>query len=74
MEERIKQVMADILGVDPDAIDGATSMQDIESWDSANHISLCLGLEEAFQIQLDVSDMEAMVSYDDILHIVTSKR
>ena len=73
MEERIKRVMGDILGLDPDDIDESTSMDAVESWDSANHISLCIGLEQEFQLHLDVADMESMVSYADILEVMSHK-
>jgi hypothetical protein len=34
MEERIKQIMADVLDLEPRSIDGATAMDTIERWDS----------------------------------------
>ena len=73
MEERIKQIMADILDLDPRAIDGGATMDTIESWDSQNHINLCLNLEQDFQVSLAVGEMEAMLSYEDILRVLKGK-
>jgi len=73
MEERIKQIMADILDLDPRAIDGGATMDTIESWDSQTHINLCLSLEQDFQVSLAVGEMEAMVSYEDILRVLKGK-
>jgi acyl carrier protein len=73
MEERIKQIMADVLDLEPRAIDGATAMDTIERWDSLTHITLCLSLEEDFQVSFTVSEMEAMLSYDDILLVLSDK-
>lgn len=72
-EERIREIMADILGLDPGRIDEGTSMDNTESWDSANHISLVLALEEAFGVTFDVSEMEAMVSFADILQAFNAR-
>ena len=73
MEERIKQIMADVLDADPLAIDGSSTMDTIESWDSLTHINLCLSLEQDFEVSFTVSDMEMMLSYDDILRVIVEK-
>ena len=73
MEERIKQIMADVLDLNPLAIDGGTAMDTIESWDSLTHINLCLNLEQDFQVSFTVTEMEAMLSYEDILRVLGEK-
>jgi acyl carrier protein len=73
MEERIKQIMADVLDLDPRAINGGATMDTIESWDSLTHINLCLNLEQDFQVSLAVDEMEAMLSYDDIVRVLGEK-
>ena len=73
MEERIKQIMADVLDLNPMAIDGGTAMDTIESWDSLTHINLCLNLEQDFQVSFTVTEMEAMLSYEDILRVLGEK-
>jgi acyl carrier protein len=72
-EQRIRQIMADILDLDPNKIDDGTSMDNTEAWDSANHISLVLALEEEFSILFDVAEMEAMISYADIVQAVSAR-
>jgi len=73
MEDRIKQIMADVLDLNPLAIDGGTAMDTIESWDSLTHINLCLSLEQDFQVSFTVTEMEAMLSYEDILRVLGEK-
>jgi acyl carrier protein len=73
IEERIKQIMADVLDLDPRSIDGDTAMDNTESWDSLSHINLCLGLEQDFAISFSVSEMESMLSYDDIVQVLGEK-
>lgn len=73
LEQQIKNVMSDILDISADSISEETKMEDIEAWDSANHIQLIIALEEAFSISFEVNEIEMMLSYSDILDIVQSK-
>jgi len=73
MEERIRQIMADVLDLDPRSIDGGTAMDSVDSWDSLTHINLCLGLEQDFQVSFTVLEMEAMLSYEDIIRVLAEK-
>lgn len=73
-EARIRRIMADILNIDPEKIDGGTSMDSVETWDSANHISLVLALEEEFGIAFDVPDIEGMRSFYDLVQGVDARR
>lgn len=73
METRIKQIMADALDLEPRAIDGDTTVDTLERWDSLTHINLCLSLEQDFQVSFTVDEMEAMLSYGDILRVLSEK-
>ena len=73
MEERVKQIMADVLDLDPHSINGDTAMDNVESWDSLTHINLCLSLEQDFQVSFTVPEMEAMLSYEDIVRVLAEK-
>jgi acyl carrier protein len=74
MEDQLRRVMADVLDLDPDAIDGGTTRDSVESWDSLKHIMLCLALEEEFKVSFDVHEIEAMMSYDDMVQVLQQKR
>jgi len=73
MEERVKQIMGDVLDLDPHSINGDTAMDSVESWDSLTHINLCLSLEQDFQVSFTVPEMEAMLSYEDIVRVLAEK-
>jgi acyl carrier protein len=74
MESRVKQIMGDVLGIDPDLINESTRMDSVGTWDSLNHINLCASLEEEFDTSLSVSDIESMVTYPGILKVLRSKQ
>ena len=48
-------------------------MDNTEAWDSANHISMMLALEDEFGISFDVSEIESMTSYFDVVQTVAAK-
>jgi acyl carrier protein len=73
IEQRIKQIMADIFRLDPKQIDEQTTMDNTEAWDSANHISLVLALEDEFAIAFEVAEIEAMMSYFDVVQAVAAR-
>jgi acyl carrier protein len=73
LEQQVKQVMADILGVDRDSIDVSTAKDSTASWDSLNHINLIVALEQEFQVSFDVTEIESMLSFSDILETLERK-
>jgi acyl carrier protein len=73
LEQQVKQVMADVLDLELDSIDMSTTKDGTPSWDSLNHINLVVALEQEFQTFFDVSEIESMLSYSDILETIEKK-
>lgn len=73
MEDQVKQVIADVLALDTKAINESTIKDSTASWDSLNHINLIVALEQEFQVSFDVSEIESMQSYSDILETLDRK-
>ena len=63
MEERIRELFATMLQVDASAIDDSTSPEQVERWDSMQHLILVSGFEEEFGV--DVDPEEAVDMYKD---------
>lgn len=73
IEQTVRVVMADVFGVDPKSIDADSSRENTPGWDSGNHITLSLALEDEFGIALDVSEIESMFSFVDIVQVIETK-
>lgn len=73
VEQTIKDLMSIVLNIDAARIDDSTDMDNTPGWDSANHINLILALEDEFAISFEVSEFELMVSYFDVLQVVSAK-
>lgn len=73
MENRIKKVMSDILGVDEIQINENTSPETIESWDSLKQMNLIVAFEEEFDIELTDEDISEMLNYKLIVEVIKEK-
>ena len=73
MEEQVKQVMADILDLNPEGIDESTTRDNTATWDSLSQINLLVALEQEFNVSFSPGEMESMFSFSDILEILENK-
>jgi acyl carrier protein len=73
MEESIKRLMADVLGIEPQSIDVSTTMDGVDSWGSLAHLNICFAVEEEFNLRLEVKEMEAMISFSAIAEVVKAR-
>jgi acyl carrier protein len=62
-ESKLKQVMADVFGVDVSMIDETASVDTIKEWDSLKHLNLVLALEAEFDITLTEEQTVQILSY-----------
>lgn len=62
-EEKLRQVMASIFKVAVGSIGPASSMDNVPSWDSLQHMNLVLALEEEFVVSIPDEDAANMTSY-----------
>ena len=62
-ENKLKQLMAQVLKVDASSINEASSMDNIKTWDSLGHMNLVLALEDEFKITIPDEDAGNISSY-----------
>ncbi len=68
MNERVRQLMAQVLQTPMESIDLQTRQEDVEAWDSLGHMNLCLALEEEFGVKfgdhhvIEMTDVGTIVS------------
>jgi acyl carrier protein len=70
MENSIKRVMADVFGIDIGLINGNSSPDDIENWDSLKHMNLIVALEEEFDIEFNDDDIGNLLNFQLISHTI----
>ena len=73
VETRIRNVLADVFNLDPENIGSHTSTDTIEEWDSLQHLTVVLTLEEEFSISFDDEETVALVTFPLIVEVVREK-
>ncbi len=74
MEDKIKEVMLSVFGVEISEIDDNTSSDTLEVWDSLRHMNLIVALEEEFGIEFNDEEIIEMTDYKLIKAIIQEKK
>lgn len=72
-EDKLKQVVADVLEVDIAAIDINFSMDTVEQWESLRHMTLVLAIEDAFHISIPDDEAANITSWPLIKVVVAEQ-
>ncbi len=62
MADRLIEVFASVLGVEPERLNDATSPANTPKWDSLSAIMLVTEIEATFELELSTADIESMNS------------
>ncbi|MFD0680777.1 MULTISPECIES: acyl carrier protein [unclassified Paenibacillus] len=71
MEQRIKEVMSKVFGLNIAAINEDSSPDTIDAWDSINHMTLILSLEQEFGIEFNDDVLENTLDFRSILNYLS---
>jgi acyl carrier protein len=69
----VRGIAADIFQVDAGLLQAASSPDQVEAWDSVQHLNLVLALEGKYGIAFDPEEMEQMKNLGEIASLVTTK-
>ena len=69
-ETALKQIIADVLEVEPDAIGPDFSMDTVEKWDSLRHMTLVLSIEDGLNITIPDEEAANITSWPLIRLVV----
>lgn len=70
-QDRIKAIAADIFDIELDGIDVAMGPDDVERWDSMNHLRLITEVESSFSIRLTMQQIQQIRSLDELSKFVS---
>lgn len=71
--ERLEGIFKDILGDDDIQLMESTNAQDIEGWNSLNHISILAAVQDEFTITFDMDEIMKMNHVGDIVRAIEDK-
>jgi acyl carrier protein len=67
IEEKVKQIVAEQLGVDEDQVTGDAAFMDDLGADSLDTVELVMALEEEFDIEISDEDAEKIATVQDAI-------
>jgi len=72
VEERVKQIVAEQLGVDEDQVTNDASFMDDLGADSLDTVELVMALEEEFDIEISDEDAEKIQTVQDAVDYINA--
>ena len=67
-QKEVVWVFSKILKIDKKNINFKSSIQNIKSWDSINHIKLLIELEKKLKKKIKISDYSSLTSFKKIIN------
>ena len=68
--EKLQEIIADVLNVDPNEVTMETTFADDLGADSLDVFQILMGVEEAFDIEIDQEEAEKIVSVGDAVEAI----
>lgn len=65
-EDRLRQVFADVFGLDATEVSRDDSVHTVPGWDSVAHLNLILAVEGEFAVQFAAEEIPELVSFEAI--------
>ena len=69
----IQQLMREYFDEDDLLITPQTTANDVEAWDSMNHLNIIIALEQRFKIKFLTSEVEALHNVGDLVSTISRK-
>ncbi len=71
--ERLNGVFIDLFDDESIKINDNTTANDIEDWDSLEHINLIVAIEQEFNIKFNMNEVTSMKNVGEMVDIITSR-
>ena len=73
VEQKVKQIIVEQLGVDQSQVDGTASFVDDLGADSLDIVELVMAFEEAFELDIPDEDAEKITTVKDAIDYIGAK-
>ncbi len=73
IRDRLTQVFREIFDDDSIAIHDAMTADDIEAWDSLNHVNLVVATEKQFGVRFKTKEVHALKNVADLIALIGRK-
>ena len=71
--EKLNEVFRDVFDNEDITVSDATTADDIEEWDSLEHISLVSAVEKAFKMRFTMKEVSGMKNVGEMINILCER-
>ena len=71
--ERVQEIFRDVFDEDDLIISDGTNSDEIEDWDSLNHINLICAVEQEFKIKFALGELESLKDVGEMNDLILIK-
>lgn len=71
--ERLRPIFREAFDDDELVITDTTTAEDVEGWDSFNHINLIIAIENRFNIKFHVAEIEELRNVGELVRLIGKK-
>ena len=73
LENKLEEIFREVFDDEKISINNEMDSNDIESWDSLNHVKLILACEEVFKIKFEVQEVDDLKKVKDLISLIKEK-
>lgn len=70
--EKVTEIFRDVFDDASLVIGDSTNSDDIEDWDSLEHIQLIVGMEKAFSVKFDIKTVNSLENVGQMVDLIVS--
>ena len=70
--ERVTDIFRDVFDDGELVISDSTNSEDIEDWDSLEHIQLIVGMEKEFKVKFDIKTVNSLENVGQMVDLILS--
>ena len=70
---KVQDIFRDVFDDDTLIIVDSTNSDDIEDWDSLEHISLVVSMEKEFNMKFDIKEVGKLANVGEMVDLIVSK-
>ncbi len=71
--KRLNQIFQDVFDDESITVQDATTADDIEDWDSLEHINLVVAIEKEFDIKFNMGDVSKMKNVGEMADLILQR-
>ena len=71
--ERLNEIFRDVFDDESITVEEETTADDIEDWDSLEHIALIVSMEKEFNMKFDIKEVNSLENVGEMIDLIKRK-